>query len=120
MTEEILELAAALVHPAEEQRQLLRILCEAAARELTGLLKEDCTPESCGEPFQCAAALVAAADFGIMTAAGNGMLSFAAGSVSVKTRDGGEQAKLCKLLRQQARLLLRGWVRDDGFAFQGV
>lgn len=120
MTEKIMTLAAALVHPAEEQRELLRILSEGAERELRSLLREDCTPEDCGESFLCAAALAAAADFGMMTAAGNGAMSFSAGSVSVSCGNGDEQERLCRALRRQARRLLRGFARDDGFAFQGV
>lgn len=120
MTEEIAALAGALVHPAEEQRELLRILAASAQRELTGQLKEGHTPESCGEPFLCAAAMLAAADFGLLTDAGNGVMSFSAGSVSVSTGGGERTEKLGALLRRQARRMLRGYVQDEGFAFQGV
>ncbi len=47
-------------------------------------------------------------------------MSFTAGSVSVSTGGSGEQEKTGALLRRQARRLLAGWLRDDGFAFQGV
>lgn len=121
MTEEIFVLAAALVHPTEEQRQLLRILCEAAVRELSRELKEGYTPESCGEPFFCAAAMLAAADFGLLTSAGNGAMSFSAGSVSVSTGSSSERETLCAAMRRQARRTLRGYiVQDTCFAFREV
>ena len=120
MTEEIMALAATLSHPAEEQRELLGLLCTAAERELRGRLKEGCRAEDCGESFLCAAALLAAADFRAMMAAGGDAMSFTAGSVSVSTGGSGEQEKTGALLRRQARRLLAGWLRDDGFAFQGV
>ena len=120
MTEEILALAATLSQPAEEQRELLRLLCTAAQRELTAKLKEGCTAEECGESFLCAAALLAAANFHSVTAAGGDAVSFAAGSVSVNTGGSSEQAKRAALLRRQAKRLLAGWLKDDGFAFRGV
>lgn len=120
MTEEILALAATLSHPAEEQRELLRLLCIAAERELAAKLKEGCTAEDCGESFLCAAALLAAADFRGMAAAGGDALSFTAGSVSVSTGGSGEQEKTGALLRRQAKRLLAGWLKDDSFAFRGV
>ncbi len=120
MTEEILALAATLSHPAEEQRELLRLLCTAAERELEGRLKEGCTAEDCGESFLCAAALLAAADFRSMASAGGDAMSFTAGSVSVSTGGSSEQEKQTSLLRRQAKRLLASWLKDDGFAFRGV
>lgn len=120
MTEEILALAATLCRPAEEQRELLRLLCTAAEKELTAKLKAGVTADSCGESFLCAAALLAAADFRGMTACSGDAMSFTAGSVSVSTGGSSETAKSGSLLRRQAKRLLTGYISDDGFAFQGV
>lgn len=120
MREEIMALAGMLSHPTEEQRELLRLLCEAAERSLREKLREGVTAEECEESFRCAAALLATADFNAMTDAGNGALSFSAGNVSVHTGGSAEREKAAAALRRQAKRLLAGKLRDEHFAFLGV
>lgn len=110
--EEIVKLAAAL-GKVEESRELT-LLCSAAAEELRGLLRSGIAPEDCGGAYALAAAWMALA--GLETAE-DGVESFSAGEVSIRKRDGAARAKA---LRLQAMQVMKPYLRDEGFVFQGV
>lgn len=114
MTEEITALAITLGHTEDSEE--LRILCEAARQELTGLLRKGVSPADCGGAFPLAAAWMALA--GLQSAGKNDEAeSFTAGAVSIKTKDGKLRAAA---LRLQAEQVMRPWLRDSGFIFRGV
>ena len=116
MHETTLKLAAAISQAADGEMPLLEALCSAAVEELTGRLREEWTPERCGNAFSCAAAMLAAA--GMLTCRANGGVEqFTAGEVSLRTGDGGQAASA---LRRQAEALMAPYWQDDGFAFAGV
>ncbi len=111
MVEEVLALAATL-GKVEESGEL-RLLCEAAVRELTGALREGMAPGDCGAAFVLGAAWLALA--GLETGRER-VESFTAGAVSVRTGGGGRG----KALRLQARQVMKPFLRDEGFIFRGV
>jgi hypothetical protein len=113
MTDEVLALAAAL--GGAEESDTLRLLCESAVEELTGMLREDVTGEDCGGAFRLAAAWMALAELGLTQ--DDGVESFTAGEVSIKKGDG--QARRAAL-RLQARQVMRPYLKDEGFVFRGV
>ncbi len=115
--EEIFCLAAAIARPTEEERPLLEALCTSAGAETARRLREGVTPESCGEPFLCAAALLAAA--GLLPCRDlDGAVQFSAGDVSLKT--GGSLCETAAALRRQAAAIMAPFWGDGEFAFVGV
>ena len=114
MEERILEMAVKLGRTAEEDREVLRMLCAQAAGRLAGRLREGVAPEDCGEAFPLAGAWLALAG---LYAGGDGVERFTAGSLTIQQRDGTERAAA---LRLQAEQVMKPYLRDDGFAFRGV
>ncbi|MCI2106213.1 MAG: hypothetical protein LKK00_05770 [Intestinimonas sp.] len=118
MTEEIMALARSLGGLGEEEDSRLLPLCQAAEAELTGRLREGIAPEDCAQAFSLAAAWLALAD----RSAGqetDGVTGFTAGSFTVR-REGGEARQAVETLRRRAEAILAPWLKDGGFAFQGV
>lgn len=112
MTEEIMALCRGM-GAGEDQEELLRPLVQAAERNLTARLKAGVSPADCGSAFPLAAAMVAME--GLEGASGlDGVTSFTAGDVSIHTGGGGSGR------RAQAERLLAPWLKEQGFAFQGV
>ena len=111
MEERILELAMAASGTGDET--LLTPLCAAARRAWLVRLREDVTPEDCGEALVCAAAFTAAANL----AAGGGVASFSAGDLSVGRREGGGAAEN---LRRAAEGLMEPYVRAAGLWVKGA
>ena len=70
MHEKTLKLAAAISQASAGEMPLLEALCAAAEADLSGRLREEWTPERCGDAFSCAAAMVTAA--GMLTCRANG------------------------------------------------
>lgn len=112
LTDRIMALAETL--GKVEESDGLRILCEAAQTELGGLLKEEITPEDCGEAFVLAAAWLALAGLEVSD---DGVESFTAGEVSIRKKDGSLRQKA---LRLQALQVIKPYARDEGFVFRGV
>lgn len=118
MHETTLKLAAAISQAADGEMPLLEALCSAAVEDLTGRLREEWTPERCGNAFPCAAAMLAAA--GMLTCRANGGVEqFTAGEVSLRL-SGNEACETAAMLRRHAAALMAPYWRDDGFAFAGV
>ena len=118
MREEIQSLAEILTSPSEEERELLKLLCAAAEREVLGRLRSENDWESCRETCLCAAAWLAAA--GLLTGrAARAGESFTVGDVSI-SGDKGQLAERAICLRRQALELLRPYCADQNFAFRGV
>ena len=103
--------------PAQKERELLRVLCGAAASSLALRLKEGLTPESCGQDFVAAASLYALAAL-VRTREDAGAEEFRAGDLTVKT-GGADREGAARSLQQQAELLMRPYLADS-FAFLGV
>ncbi len=117
MTARIMELARALGQLDGGNETALEALCAGAEQEVRGWLKPGVAPEDCESAFLLAAAWVALAG---RTAGDAGEVEqFAAGEVSIR-RQGGDGAQRAAALRLQARQVLRPYLRDGGFAFQGV
>lgn len=113
-----MELALAAAGGGEADKTLLEPLCAAAEDAWLGRLRDDVTAEDCGEALACAAAFTAAAD--LAAGAGNGVASFSAGDISVKTQEGGERRRAAESLRQAAERLMEPFVRAAGLWAQGV
>ena len=78
-----------------------------AARLRSGVAPEDCPA------FAVAAALVAME--GLEEAEGGGVTAFTAGDVTIRAERGGQTSRTAQALR-----LLAPWLKETGFAFQGV
>lgn len=115
MEERILELAALAAGCGEADRALLAPLCAAAWTAWLGRLREDVTPEDCGEALVCAAAFTAAAN---LTAGSGGVASFSAGDLSVRLREGGGRGDA--RLRQAAEGLMEPYVRAADLWVKGA
>lgn len=112
MTNEIMALAAIL--GKTEESEGLKVLCDHAAEELTGLLRPGLSPEDCGGAFVLAAAWLALSGLEVSD---DGVESFTAGEVSIRKKDGSLRQKA---LRLQAFTVMKAYLRDEGFLFRGV
>lgn len=117
MTEQILALCRAM---GAGQEELLLPLAQAVESQLAGRLKEGVSPGDCGTAFSLAAAMLVMDRLSGMTGGGGTgeVTSFTAGDLTIRkeTESGGRDNSL----PAQAESLLAPWLRDDGFAFQGV
>ena len=111
-----MELARTLGQVTSDEEPVLAALCETARQELTGLLREEITPEDCPEAFALAGAWLALAGLEISREAARPE-SFTAGDVTVRSGGAAEKARL---LREQAARILSGWTKDSHFLFFGV
>lgn len=110
---EMIRTLAAELCGLTEADEILCDLCQAAVDSLRLRLKEGVTPESCGKAFWIAAAALAANAW----QEGKGqahITAFAMGSVSMQSGQEGDRFSTVALE------LLRPWLKDEGFAFQGV
>lgn len=110
---ELLQKLAASLCGLEEADEVLSALCQAAFDDLCLRLREGVTPEKCGKTFWIAAAMLAADAWQKGRGTAN-IASFTAGSIHVQAGQGDGR------LSGTAMELLRPWLRDEGFAFQGV
>ena len=113
MKEQVLELLHALCRPALGD-EALGVLCEAVCRRLDGLLADGVTAEDCAQEYRLAAAWLVMA----WMEAGQGwegVTSLSAEDMTVR-RDGGGESRL----EERALELMRPYLRDEGFVFQGV
>jgi len=117
MHQSILALAAQMPASAQVGQALLDAFCTAAEDTLRSRLHSGIEPETLGERFVCAAAMLACA---MCAAASEGEgESLRAGNVSV-SRKSGSGHKAAAALRAETFALLQDCVTDDGFAFLGV
>ena len=101
----------------QKQRELLRLLCNAAVASLQLRLKDGLKAEKYGQDLICAASLYAVAALG--AAAEETVLEeFKAGDLTVR-QSGGGKAAAAAALEKQADLLIRPYLAD-GFTFVGV
>ncbi len=114
MTKEILDLCRAM-GAAEDQEELLLPLIQAAQVRLAGRLRAGVVPEDCGAAFPLAAAMTAMDGLN-RCAGGERVASFTAGEVSIRTGSAGTRDGLSA----QAERMLGPWLKETGFAFQGV
>lgn len=96
----------------EQQSDLLRVLCQAAAASLTARLRDGITPEDCKAEFIAAASLYALA---ALNEAG-AVEEFRAGDLTLK-RSGTDTASRC--LQRQADQIVAPLMKDR-FSFRGV
>lgn len=96
----------------EEQETLLLPLVKTAEQALAARLRSGVDPEDC-PAFAVAAALVAME--GLEGAEGGGVTAFTAGEVTIRAERGGQTSRTAQALR-----LLAPWLKETGFAFQGV
>ncbi len=90
-------------------------LCSCAEAELARILREDVTPEDCGECYITAGALLALDMYGQIQG-WEKIKSFRAGEIAYTREE-----TLPGQMRQQAYRLLRPWCRpDESFAFREV
>lgn len=115
MTERILAMARGIA--GTEENPLLEALCRAAEAAWTARLRSGVAPEDCAEPFCCAAAFTAAADYAVGQGA-DGVSGFSAGEVSVQLRGG--QTAVAEALRQTAERLMVPYTEAADFCFKGV
>ena len=111
-------LARRLGHVDGGQEEALELLCRAAQTELAGRLQDGGRPEDCREAFALACAWLALA--GLAAGTGGAAESFTAGDLSIRTRSGADADQRAAALRLQAETVLGPYLKDRGFAFQGV
>ena len=119
LLEQIMRLASAIVQPSEAELPLLEALCTAAEEEIRRRLREEITPEDCGDAFLCASALLAAAGL-LPCRSGGDVEQFTVGDVSVRTGGGGQVCQAAAAMRQQSASLMAPYWGDGAFAFQGL
>lgn len=117
MREKILALAAELT--GQEPTGLLETLCDAAEAAWRGRLRADLSAEACEAAFCCAAAFTAAGDF-LLGRGVDGISSFTAGAVSVKTREGADGAAMAAALYLAAERMMAPYGEPGDFCFRGV
>ena len=101
----------------EKERQLLRVLCGAAASSLELRLREGLSPQDCARDFVAAASLYAVAALG--EAREETVLEeFKAGDLTVRSRGKSKDAA-SRALQNQAQMLMKPYLADS-FAFVGV
>lgn len=105
--EDAAELAAALSGQPDDETLLA--LCQAAEALLRAQLRDDLPERVCTEVLPLAAALLALS----LRGAENAVERMTVGDFTVETAGGRD-------LREQAMLLLRPWLRERDFGFQGV
>ena len=114
MEEKILSLAMTLGKCSDSEETILTPLCVQASLQLTGRLRSGLCPEDCEEAFVLAGAWTALAHYALSN---EKVEQFSAGDVTVHHRDAKEQGSALLL---QAEQILRPYVQDEGFCFQGV
>ena len=117
MNEEILTLAKCVTGAPKEEWAYLETLCSAETEALRARLRTSL--EGHEGAFACAAAWLAAADY-FCAKALTGVSSWTAGDVRVTEAGSAERSAAAEALRNAARQLMAGCLRDDSFAFQGV
>ena len=118
MTEAVFAQALLLTGELEEQqRQLLSVLCQAAASSLELRLKEGLTPQDCGQDFVAAASLYAVAALGSSQEEPT-VEEFKAGDLTVRQSTQARKDPSQALQLQADRLMAPYFA--DRFAFVGV
>ena len=103
---------------SESAELILMEMCEAAYSELLSRLKEEASVDVIYDEFVRAAAVLGVALFvGLGTDSTD---SFSAGNVTLKKRGEAANQKLSESMRRQAELMLRGYLKDNGFFFGTV
>lgn len=118
MREQVFSQALLLTGELEgTERELLRVLCGAAASALELRLKEGITPQDCARDFTAAASLYAVAAMG--EAREETVLEeFKAGDLTVRS-SGKSRDAASRALQKQADMLMKPYFADC-FAFVGV
>lgn len=116
MEEQCLAYAKLLDEVSREEEVILKVLCAAAVKELSGRLKQGLEPGDCGSAFPVAAAWIALSGLQV-SREGDGVDSWSAGAVTVKHGQSGQGARG---LREQAERLMGPYLRDEAFWFHGV
>lgn len=119
MTERIMELACGITGVSDAENSLLEALCHTAEAAWTSRLKCGITAEDCGEAFLCAVAFTAAADY-VVSRGGDDVSSFTAGEISIKRKEGSDEAAQAAALRKTAERLMVPYAVAESFAFKGV
>ena len=114
MTEQVMELLQKLGGAAQDEA-VLRTLCQNACGMLDRRLRRGLTAEDCGEAYPLAAAWLAL-DWLRGGQGLDGVTYLSAGDLTVRRDGGGENGTLSK----SAMEIMRPFLRDDGFVFQGV
>lgn len=118
LQEQVFAQAALLAGELDERkRELLRVLCEAAAASLAARLKEGLTPEGCGADFVTAASFCALAALE-ETREDVSVEEFKAGDLTVR-KGSGDADGASRCLHQLAKLLMGPYLKDS-FSFVGV
>ena len=96
----------------------LNEMCAAAYAELLSRLKDEVSADAIHEEFVRAAGVLAVALFiGLEYPSAD---SFSAGSVTLKRRGAEATKNASQSLRNQAELMLTGYLKDGGFCFGAV
>lgn len=110
--QELIHSLAVTLTKAEVDDPLLLSLCNAAETFWMTRLKKELQPEDCLDPFCCAAAFLAAANY----LSGQNSGSFRAGDFSVNM----ENAQLAAVLRNRSEDLMLPYALPKNFAFRSV
>ena len=119
ITEQVFARAVQMTDGTEKRkRDLLRVLCAAAASSLASRLRDGLTPEDCREDFILAASLYALADLGAVSEKVQ-VEEFKAGDLTVKQGSTQNRDAVSRCLQRQAELLMAPYLKDR-FTFVGV
>ncbi len=116
MLEQVMELVQAL-GGAGQSEALLEAVCAAACRMLDQKLKDGLAPGDCQGAYPLAAAWLAM-DWLRGGQGLEGVTALSAGDISVRREPGSGDG--AEKLSRQAMELMRPYLRDNSFVFQGV
>ena len=117
LNQQVYTQAALLAGQLEDQQaDLLRALCTAAAASLTARLREGLRPEDCKADFVAAASLYALAALNSVKD-GTQLEQVTAGDLTIRKSASADPAS--NVLRNQAELMIAPYLKD-WFCFRGV
>ncbi|MBQ8852147.1 MAG: hypothetical protein IJZ66_06905 [Oscillibacter sp.] len=114
MLQEIMDLVKAM-GSGDWDESLVQRMCQVAQTQLTIRLRPGVTAEDCGGAFPIAAAWMALSTLYACGEA-DGVESFSAGDLTIRTSGGGRSQSL----EDQARKLMAPYCKETAFAVQGV
>ena len=120
-TDEIYACCAGMAsEPSGEKKAAMLAMCLSAETELTERLRPEVSPQSLGELFINACAVLALSMYIELQGAFDGLTSVRLGDLSVSLRGASSVRTAASALRRQAETMLSAYLEDSGFCFMGV
>ena len=99
---------------------VLTALCSAAEVSLENRLRSGISRTDCGDKFDTAAALIAAAAYIEAAGSAGAVGSFKVGSFSMECGSSGDRRSYADALRAMAQEVIGDCAKESGFCFMGV